>query len=223
MNSNLSDIATALTQSIATTGVSTVSGSVPFAAGTVGAPGITFAGSLTTGFYVPSAGQVAVAASGVQSCLFTSSGVTIPTGFAFNTSTVSFGSAANANAFITALAENFTILFTIDGGGSTPTTGSKGFVEVPCNATITRSTILADQSGSAVVDINKSTYAGFPPTVSICAAALPTLSTQQNAQDSTLTGWTTSLTAGDILLFKLNSVTTCQRVQVSLLCKRTSR
>ncbi|MGD1001853.1 MAG: hypothetical protein ABSA67_14255 [Candidatus Brocadiia bacterium] len=108
------------------------------------------------------------------------------------------------------------IEFVIDGGGSAITTGVKGFLEIPFNCTIQRVTLLADQSGSIVVDVQTSTYSGFPTTSSIAASDLPTLSSAQKSQDSTLTGWSTSLTAGNIIAFKVNSATTVTRVTVSL-------
>lgn len=46
-------------------------------AGSVGAPGVSFLGSLTTGLYSPAANQVALAANGVQALLATSAGVTV--------------------------------------------------------------------------------------------------------------------------------------------------
>lgn len=109
-----------------------------------------------------------------------------------------------------------TLTFVIDGGGSAISTGSKGFLEVPFDCTINRATLLADQSGSIVVDIKKSTYSGFPTTSSICASAKPTLSSVQKSQDATLTGWTTTVTAGDVLEFNVDSATTVTRVTVSL-------
>ena len=78
--------------------------------------------------------------------------------------------------------------------------------------------MLADQTGSIVVDIWKDTYANFPPTDadSITASATPTLSSAIKAQNNTLTGWTTSIVAGDILRFNVDSATTVQRVSIIL-------
>src|SRR5262245_18801188 len=75
--------------------------------------------------------------------------------------------------------------------------------------TIVGWTLLADQSGSLVVDIWKDTYANYPPTGadSITASAKPTISTATKAQSGTLTGWTTSVSAGDVLRFNVDSVT----------------
>ena len=111
-----------------------------------------------------------------------------------------------------------TITFIIDGGGSAITTGVKGYLEIPFACTIDRVTMLADQSGSIVVDIWKDTYANYPPVDadSITASAVPTITTATKSQDATLTGWTTSITAGDILGFNVDSATTVTKVTISL-------
>jgi len=117
--------------------------------------------------------------------------------------------------------------FVIDGGGSALTTGMKGYLEVPYACTISQATLLADQSGSVVVDIFRSTYSAFaPPTHPVSgdkltASAPPTISSTTKSQDATLTGWTTSLAAGDVLGFNVNSATTITRVTCSLKVTRT--
>ena len=114
------------------------------------------------------------------------------------------------------------ITFVIDGGGSVITTGVKGYLTIPFACTITEWTLLADVSGSIVVDIWKDTLANYPPVAGdvITASAKPTLTTQTNARSSTLTGWTTSITAGDILAFNVNSATTVTKVTLSLAVTR---
>lgn len=114
------------------------------------------------------------------------------------------------------------IPFIIDGGGVVITTGIKGDLHVPFACTILEVTTLADQSGSIVVDLWKDTYANYPPVVgdSITASAKPTLSSATKAQDATLTGWTTSIAAGDTLRYNVDSITTCTRVLVSLKVKK---
>jgi hypothetical protein len=106
----------------------------------------------------------------------------------------------------------------IDGGGSAITTGIKGDLEVPFACTIGSARLFADQSGSIVVDIWRDVYASFPPTDadSITASAPPTLSGAQSSQDTTLTGWTTTLAEGDVLRFNVDSASTVQRVTLSL-------
>ena len=115
------------------------------------------------------------------------------------------------------------IEFIIDGGGAVITTGQKGHLEIPFDCTITQIAMLADQSGSIVVDIWKDTYANFPPTVAdtIVASAKPTITTAVKSQDLTLTGWTTAIAAGDILAFTVDSVTSIQRLTLALTVRRT--
>lgn len=102
---------------------------------------------------------------------------------------------------------------TIDGGGSAITTGVKGYIEVPFAMTIDQATVLCDQSGSIVIDVWKDTYANYPPVDadSITASAPPTVTTATKSQDTTLTGWTTSVTAEDIIGFNVDSITTVER------------
>jgi hypothetical protein len=112
------------------------------------------------------------------------------------------------------------IPFIIDGGGSAITTGVKGGLHVPFACTITEVVTLAldNLTGSIVVDIWKDSYANHPPTVAdtITASAKPTISSATKAKDSTLTGWTTSVSADDVLFFNVDSITTLTRVLVSL-------
>jgi hypothetical protein len=115
------------------------------------------------------------------------------------------------------------LTFIIDGGGSAITTGEKGHLEIPFACTITQVTMLADQSGSIVVDVWKDSYANFPPTDadSITASAPPTISSAQKSQDATLTDWTTAISAGDILAFNVDSCTTITRVTISIRVTKT--
>lgn len=115
-------------------------------------------------------------------------------------------------------AHKFAVAFVIDGGGSVITTGIKGDFRVPWACTITKQSVLADQSGSIVLDIWKDTYANYPPTVAdtITASAKPTLSSATKTEDSTLTGWTTSVSAGDTFRVNVDSITTCLRVTLTL-------
>ena len=107
---------------------------------------------------------------------------------------------------------------TVDGGGSAITTGVKGFIEIPYNGTITAWTIIGDQSGSIVFDIWKTTYSSAPPTVAntITGSEKPTLSSTQKNQDTNLTTWTTSVSAGDIIGFNVDSASTVTRANLMI-------
>lgn len=113
---------------------------------------------------------------------------------------------------------------TSDNGASVLATGVKGDKYCDITGTIIRWTIEADQSGSMVWDIWKKAFsANSPPTVAntITASAKPTLTTAQSATGTSLTGWTTAVTAGDTFRFNLDSVTTCTRAVLTLTIRRT--
>ena len=106
---------------------------------------------------------------------------------------------------------------------SYPAASDQGDLTIPFACTITEWTLLADATGSAVVDIWKDTYANYPPTIAdvITASAKPTISSATKGQSSTLTGWTATITAGDTLRFNVNSVSGINRLTLSLKVKRT--
>ena len=110
------------------------------------------------------------------------------------------------------------LTYVIDGSGAAIPEGIVGDIRVPRTSTIKKVTLLADQDGDVEVDIWKDTYANYPPTVadSICASALPALSSASKYEDSTITGWTTSITAGDILRVSVvaDSVATITRLTI---------
>jgi hypothetical protein len=109
-----------------------------------------------------------------------------------------------------------------DNNGVVVPTGIQGDISVPFSGIITGVTLLADVAGSMVMDIWKAAYAGYPPTVAntICAAALPTLASTLKYQDFVLTGWTTTINAGDILRFNLNSSASVTRYLIELTVAR---
>ena len=99
-------------------------------------------------------------------------------------------------------------------------------VHIPINATIKSVTVLGEGgpapgspiTGSCKVDVYNNTLANFPPTVAdeITGSPLPGITAGQTFTDSTLTGWTTSLTAGDVVAFHLQSTSTFARITVQL-------
>lgn len=114
------------------------------------------------------------------------------------------------------------ISFCKDNSGSALSTGVQGDISIPFDCTITGVKLLADQSGSIVVDLWKDVYANYPPTVAdtICASAKPTLSSATKYNDTTLTGWTTSVSAGDVIRYNIDSVSTITRILISLTVTR---
>jgi hypothetical protein len=118
-----------------------------------------------------------------------------------------------------AVPEGNVIGITIDGGGVALTPGVKGYLQVPFNCTITGWTLLADQTGSIAFDIWKDTYANFPPIAADVITAVPTrpfLSVQNKGTSTTLTSWTTTINAGDVLAFYVDSAATLTRATLTL-------
>lgn len=124
------------------------------------------------------------------------------------------GVGVQASAFLTSAIE-----YTIDGGGATIPTGYRGILELPFDCTIVRSSLMGASAGNLVMDIFKTTPAAPTGGASICAAALPSLGGGQVAIDSTLTGWTKTLHAGEALAFYVNSAN-IQQATLSLLVTR---
>jgi hypothetical protein len=112
----------------------------------------------------------------------------------------------------------------IDGGGATLTTGAfvDLFIDFAC--TVQGVTALADQTGSVTVDIYVCTYAQFDAGAThpvaadkITASAPVAISSANKYQDTTLTGWTTSIPAGRVVRFIITGTpTTITRVETSL-------
>lgn len=75
MNTNLSDIATALTGSVASNGVTSMTGPLKLAAGTLGAPALTLVSDTTTGFYNSAAGSLTYVSVGVPTVVLSGAGL----------------------------------------------------------------------------------------------------------------------------------------------------
>jgi len=86
--------------------------------------------------------------------------------------------------------------------GSDLTSGAGTPLTCRFAGTIASWRILLDASGTIEFDLRKDTYANFPPTApdSIVASAPPETSSAIATESSTLTGWTTALAAGDVIV-----------------------
>lgn len=69
---------------------------------------------------------------------------------------------------------------------------------------------------SCTLDIYKAAIGSFPPTSSICGSSAPAIASGNTYSDAALTGWITTISAGDVLRFVLISNTTFKRVTVIL-------
>jgi len=137
----------------------------------------------------------------------------------FNKDTNSIRYSQNGNAWADLTAKPLLVSFGSKGGGVI-STGVHGYIEIPVRLKIMGWSLVADASGSIVIDVWKDTWANFPPVVAdtIAGSEKPTLSTQQKNQDLTLTTWTQQINAGDVLGFNVDSATTVQLVVLTLRC-----
>lgn len=70
VNSDLSDIASALTSSIAADGQTSITAAIKFFAGTAALPGVTFSSDTTSGLYLVGTGKIGVAVNATATVLF---------------------------------------------------------------------------------------------------------------------------------------------------------
>jgi microcystin-dependent protein len=106
-NATLADLATALTQSLASDGQTPAAAVIPFAQGIrvsdglITAPSIAVIGDTDTGFYFPAANSVSLVCGGVSVLAATTAGVTFPLGVTFSgNQTVTGNLTVNGNTTI---------------------------------------------------------------------------------------------------------------------------
>lgn len=125
------------------------------------------------------------------------------------TATTIYGNGAN----ITGITGSFGI--TVDGSSSVLTTGVKGFIVMPYNATIIGWDIIGNTSGNCVFDIWKSSGLTIPTVINtITGSEKPTLNSQQINSDNTLSSWSTEVFINDIIAFNVDSATTISRINL---------
>jgi hypothetical protein len=98
------------------------------------------------------------------------------------------------------------------------------YFEVPFNVVITEWTLLGDTAGNIAIDLRKCTYAQFDAGAthpvagdSVVASAPPVISgSTTKGQSTTLTGWTTSWSAGDLVEIYVSSVSALHVATLSL-------
>ncbi len=88
--------------------------------------------------------------------------------------------------------------WTLHGGGSVLTAATSSALKADKACTIREALLDADQSGSVTVTVEKATYTTGTPTYSTISSSF-LLSSARSLDDTTLSGWTTSVSAGDLL------------------------
>ena len=114
--------------------------------------------------------------------------------------------------------------FIIGDGTNTITTGTIAYLpQMPYSGTITGWYLSCVTSptpivGSIVLDVWKDTTGNYPPTVAdtIAGSEKPTLSSQTTNSDTNLTTWTTAFNTGDCFGVKVDSVSGCRKVLLTI-------
>lgn len=111
------------------------------------------------------------------------------------------------------------ITFNFDGAGGTISPGFWGFQPLPGVAgRITSAMIVANETGSMVLDIWRSSWADAPPTASdsICGTSKLTISSATKVFDDSLAGWVTTFSDRDVLGFNIDSVSNIKFATLAL-------
>lgn len=115
-----------------------------------------------------------------------------------------------------------TIVFVFDGGGIPLQAGRREDMPLPFAGSIVGWTLVADQVGSLVIDLQKDVYANYPPdsSDSIAGSSLPTLTSAAKAQLESVSGWSTTITSGDVLSAVIQSASAVTRATLSITVTR---
>lgn len=118
--------------------------------------------------------------------------------------------------------QTFAITFVMDGGGSAITTGAKGDLYIPFACTITGWNLMTDTVGTFQVDIWKDTFgSAITDGDSITASDVPvTGGLSAVGSGTSLTGWTTSIAAGDQLRINVDTASGATMATLALTCTR---
>ena len=101
------------------------------------------------------------------------------------------------------------------GAVTTPT--NDVYVQIPRACTLKEVTIMTSGGpGNCTVDIRKGTFASFPPVTSICGGTPPAIAAGTTYDNTTLSGWTVSFAANDVLAFHITGVVSFTQVAISL-------
>ena len=136
-----------------------------------------------------------------------------------NAANITSGTLAAARIASNVRVRSFGTTFGDTAASSGLTSGSVVYFTVPYACTISAWNITVD-AGTVTFDIWKIATGTAVPTVTntITASALPALSTGTAKHSTTLTGWTTSVTANDIIGIQLNTVATAKYAEIDVEC-----
>ena len=120
------------------------------------------------------------------------------------------------NTYLKGGSTNYVTGFAMSGADALIETNSKGFFRVPTSGTITQWVLRADAPSTTVILIEKGSADVFPAVSSIVAAAPVIISAQRCVTNTTLTGWTKTVTAGDYLKYTVLTNTAATNLAIEI-------
>jgi hypothetical protein len=241
VNADFTDMGTAITDTIALNGEQTMSGQFRAWDGTRAQPGMSFHADTNTGFrratidemrwvgggtdrfYIDEDGNAwQLAAQDIAGATSITGGMTGTASDPIVISELDTVGAAKRTGTNTWAIETFPLALqlAVGGSGATIQTGICGDLQCPVAGTITSVALQADQSGSVAVSVWKDTYANYPPTILDVISNGYSITDGTALLDSTLSGWTTSVAAGDCFRFNIDSCTSITRLMITLQISR---
>lgn len=251
VNANFSDMGAAITDTVALDGQTVLTGPAKGFDGSRSAPGFMFDQDRNTGWRRSAVDEMRWVGGGADRFYIDANGKAWQLGAADVAGTFTVdGTVTGANSdplLIAAFASNGfarrqvvasvgtwtpttwgQVVSLMFGGSNTilPAAQVMGEILIPYACTITGGVLGGDQTGSVSVDIRKCAYADYSATRpqasdSICGGNPLAFTSAVGVVDGTLSGWTTSVAAGDVLRFYINSVTSITRLTVALALART--
>lgn len=117
-------------------------------------------------------------------------------------------------------AGGYTLGCAFDGGGAAVTPGSVCYTRATYSCAIAEWSVVAGGSSpTATIDVWKTGAGTALPTASIAASAKPALASGNAARSAVLTGWTTAVTAYDLLGFRVDAATNATTLEIKLRCQ----
>lgn len=109
------------------------------------------------------------------------------------------------------------------GSGVVLGSGLRVDVVVPYDCEVVGYTVLGDLTGSVSLSVHKASYADWPDTETAMATggAGPSITTARKNQGDTSTWATTTISAGDVLIFRVQSASDITRAVLTLSVNRT--
>ncbi len=125
---------------------------------------------------------------------------------------------SNSAAWNTFSSKNATLGCTFNGLGSALAVGLNAYLTIPYDCTIQNWYLISNVVGDLVIDVWKDEWDNFPPAVedSIAGSEKPTLVAQRNNRDLNLTTWTTNVSTGDVMLFRVDSCNTITQATLTI-------